>query len=227
MRMLGLSGGLGGPDETRSIRVRHRAGCGRVVAAHVKRSKNRYRGSRWGTGVARARVPVPISRNVLSEAPPAEPVAIAVPRPVDEEGLALDLLPLHESPVPAVLRVVAVVAHHEAGVGRDARHLTAVGVPAVRLTAVGERRRSGLDVGLDQAMAVDVDIVAADLDLIARRGHDALDEVPLLVLGILEHDDVAAVGAPQAGQPPFRARELGTIEELVTEDVTARDPRAH
>src|SRR5436190_1313398 len=92
MRMLGLSGGLGGPDETRSIRVRHRAGCGRVVAAHVKRSKNRYRGSWRGTGVARARVPVPISRNVPPEAPPAEPVAIAVPRPVDEEGLALDLL---------------------------------------------------------------------------------------------------------------------------------------
>src|SRR5206468_11517197 len=99
MRMLGLSGGLGGPDETRSIRVRHRAGCGRVVAAHVKRSKKRYRGSRRGTGVARARVRVPISRNVFSGAPPAEPVGNAVPRPAVEGGLALHFLPLHESPV--------------------------------------------------------------------------------------------------------------------------------
>src|SRR5437899_12278005 len=117
-------------------------------------------------GAAPAPARRPRLRDVPSEAPPAEPVAIAVPRPVDEEGLALDLLPPHESPVPAVLRVVAVVAHHEVGVGRDARHLTAVGVPAVRLTAVGERRRSGLDVGLDQALAVDVDILAWVLDTI-------------------------------------------------------------
>src|SRR5438445_609483 len=55
-------------------------------------------------GVAHAPARRPRLRDVLSEAPPAEPVAIAVPRPVDEEGLALDLLPLHESPVPAVMR---------------------------------------------------------------------------------------------------------------------------
>src|SRR2546425_10805409 len=113
-------------------------------------------------GVAHAPARRPRLRDVLSEAPPAEPVAIAVPRPVDEEGLALDLLPLHESPVPTVLRVVTVVAHHEVRIGGDSGHVTAVGVPAVRLAAVGEGRWPGLDVGLHQAMAVDEDIVAAD-----------------------------------------------------------------
>src|SRR5438445_9897978 len=107
-------------------------------------------------------------RNIVREPPPAEPVTVAIPGPVDEEGLALDLVALDEAPVAAVLRVVAVVAHHEIGVGRHDRGLAAVGVAAVGFTAayagVGELR-----VGLDERLAVDQHLVAADLHALARR----------------------------------------------------------
>src|SRR5207249_825687 len=99
-------------------------------------------------------------RNIVREPPPAEPVTVAIPGPVDEEGLALDLVALDEAPVAAVLRVVAVVAHHEIGVGRHDRGLAAVGVAAVGFTAayagVGELR-----VGLGERLAVDQHLVAA------------------------------------------------------------------
>src|SRR5439155_3761494 len=87
---------------------------------------------------------VPVLRDVAPESPPAEPVMVAVPRPVDEKRLALDLVALDEPPVAAVLGVVAVVAHDEVGIGRHGRRLAAVGVAAVaildRARAVGEFR---------------------------------------------------------------------------------------
>src|SRR5215470_11996112 len=73
----------------------------------------RYNGVQFPRGANRDGL-----RYVIRQPPPAQPVSVAVPRPVDEEGLALDLVALDEAPVAAVLRVVAVVAHHEVRVGR-------------------------------------------------------------------------------------------------------------
>src|SRR5215471_11619793 len=67
-----------------------------------------------------------VLRQVLAEAPPPEPVILPVPRPVDQERLAADLLPLDEAPVAAVLLVVAVVAHDEVRALRHHRRLAAV-----------------------------------------------------------------------------------------------------
>src|SRR3989442_8484116 len=91
-------------------------------------------------GVAHAPARRPRLRDVLSEAPPAEPVAVAVPRPVDEEGLALDLFPPHEPPVPTVLRVVAGFAHPEVGVGGGARRGTTPGITPLSPGPLGGRR---------------------------------------------------------------------------------------
>src|SRR5262249_48679863 len=66
-------------------------------------------------------------RNIVSKPPPPEPVAVAVPRPVDQERLALELVAPDEAPVTAVLGVVPVVAHDEVRVGRDLGRLAAVG----------------------------------------------------------------------------------------------------
>ena len=45
-------------------------------------------------------------------------LALRFVRPVDDERLALDVVARQEAPVAAVLRVVAVVAHHEVLIGR-------------------------------------------------------------------------------------------------------------
>src|SRR4029079_7700956 len=50
-------------------------------------------------------------------------LAFGLVRPVDHERLALDVFARQEPPVAAVLRIVAVVAHHEIVVGRH-RHRT-------------------------------------------------------------------------------------------------------
>src|SRR5439155_9178503 len=55
-----------------------------------------------------SRPPLQWSRDIAGQSPPAEPVMVAVPRPVDQERLALDLVALDETPVATVLRVVAV-----------------------------------------------------------------------------------------------------------------------
>src|SRR5262245_59510262 len=123
----------------------------------------------------------PRLRNVIREPPPAEPVPVAIPGPVDEEGLALDLVALDEAPVAAVLRVVAIVAHHEVRVGRHERGLAAVRVAAVGV-ATAHGRVGELRVGLAQRLAVDEDLVAFHLHALARRRDDPLDEVALLVL---------------------------------------------
>src|SRR5213594_1041072 len=173
-----------------------------------------------------ARVITTPLRNIVRESPPAEPVPVTVPRPVDEEGLPPDLVALDEAPVTAVLRVVAVVAHDEVGVGRHDRGLAAVGVAAVGFTAphagVGELR-----VGLDERLAVDQHLVAADLHALARRRDDALDEVALLVLRILEHDDVAPPRIAQRRQVKLGQRQLGAVEELVDQDVVADEQGLH
>src|SRR5919106_3321434 len=143
--------------------------------------------SRWPAPRGRPR---PRLRNIFPEPPPPQPVPVAVPRPVDQEGLALDLVPTDEAPVAAVLRVVPVVAHDEVRVWRHLRGLAAVGVAAVERAAVPGEQRGVLDVGLGEPLPVDVDVVAPDEDLVAWGADDALDEVTLLVLGVPEHDDV-------------------------------------
>src|SRR5215470_1558893 len=118
---------------------------------------------------------------IVREPPPPQPVSVAIPGPVDEEGLALDLVALDEAPVTAVLRVVAVVAHHEVRIGRHERGLAAVRVAAVGIAAA-HRRVGELRVRLVERLAVDQHLMAADLHALARRRDDALDEVTLLVL---------------------------------------------
>src|SRR5439155_21367737 len=69
--------------------------------------------------------------------------------------------------------------------------------------------------------------MAADLYPLARGGDDPLDEVTLLVLWIPEHDDVAAPRRADAGQAPFGQGRLGTVEELVDQDVVPDQQRVH
>src|SRR5688572_6106419 len=83
-------------------------------------------------------------------------------REVDEQRLALDVLLRHEAPVPAVLRIVAIVAHHEVHPGRHGDGL--VPHPHVELAAAAflVRRDEVMDVGLVQHRAVDVDTLVPE-----------------------------------------------------------------
>src|SRR5688572_9826131 len=111
---------------------------------------------------------------------------------VDEERLALDVLLRHESPVAAVLRIAAVVTHQEVmGPGHRHRALLHAHV-ALSAAAFLVRRNQVMDVPLVEPRAVDVDPLLAQLERVPWQADDALDEVALRLLGVLEHDDVAA-----------------------------------
>jgi hypothetical protein len=69
--------------------------------------------------------------------------------------------------------------------------------------------RLALDVRLRERGTVHVYVTAADLNLLTRKGDDALDELAALVSRVLEHDYVAT------------ARRSSAKERIVGEDVVA------
>src|SRR5712691_8829166 len=161
----------------------------------------------------------------VPQSSPAGPVALAVPRPVNQESLAADLLAPDESPVPAVLGVVPIVAHNEV---RALRHHERIAPVQIAAMARGHGRDgAGPDVGLVDEAAVEYDPVVLHLHGVAPDPDDALDEVTALVVRVLEHDDVAVVRLPQPGQVHVRERQLCAVEELVHEDVVADQQRVH
>ena len=140
---------------------------------------------------------------------------VAVPGPVDEQGLALDQFHVQRAPVAAVHTVVAVVPHHEDGLRRHhvgighavPRPVVVAGIPhVVRLVLLGPGRRTALRVGPrgDAAVvavgipqvrlvdfSVDVDHALTHGHRIAGHGHATLDVVLVPVPRVLEDDDVA------------------------------------
>ena len=80
-------------------------------------------------------------------------------------------------------------------VGDGHRTVGASQVEAPSLGVAGCPDRIGkqeVDVRLVERLAVDVDLLVLQLDRLARQADDALDEVALRVLRVLEDDDVAA-----------------------------------
>ena len=75
--------------------------------------------------------------------------------------------------------------------------------------------------GLVQLAAVDVDGLAAKLQRLAWQADDALDEVPVRLDGIFEHDDVTASDGADRQNRPFERRRRGTEDELVHQQVIA------
>src|SRR5213080_1172595 len=155
-----------------------------------------------------------------TEAIPANPAVGAVPGPVDDERLALDVGERDRPPEARVVALVAVVAHHEDGAGRHA-------VRAVVLPAAGHpaRRRKG-GVRVVPWLPVDVDLLAPHLDRLPADGDDTLDEVLRAVLRPDEDDHVAGARLVQPGQlseRDLRQRDLDprAVDELVHQDVVA------
>ncbi len=92
-------------------------------------------------------------------------------RPDHEEGPPDDVRDRDRTVDPRVVRVVAMVTHHE--------QLTFRHRDVERLVGVGRRVGLEVDVGLDQGMAVDHDLVVgvAAHDVVAGDPDDPLDEV--------------------------------------------------
>ena len=124
-------------------------------------------------------------------------VAIHIPRPVEEEGGPLHLIHPNRPPIPAVVGVIAVVAHHEiAALGNDVltiaperttqnrvvEHL----VDALLQEFIPDHQRCAPIVFKNLARgdllrrhAVDRDNPVVDIDPIPRQSNQALDKIVL------------------------------------------------
>ena len=71
--------------------------------------------------------------------------------------------------------------------------------PLAVLGVVGPQRGlDEMDVGLFDRLAVDEDLLVPYLDRLAGQADDALDEVALRLVGVLEDDDVPPLDRPLA-----------------------------
>src|SRR4051812_33008226 len=155
--------------------------------------------------------------------------ADALRRPVGEEGMTDDPLLGDRPPVAAIVALPTVVAHHKKVARRNRDGL--------RQIAQVVASRALVDVGLVQRLAVDVRVVVADVELVARKADHALDEVAVgalvgrlragvAVLGLardaalvrigarrrLEDDDVPARGVAEVGPDPVDQDALTDFE---------------
>ena len=75
------------------------------------------------------------------------------------------------------------------------------------------------DVGLVKRLAIDIDPLAPNLYLISGQPDDPFDEVPTLIVGVLEHDDVLPAWGPGANDPGIQHRNANAINEFVHQDM--------
>src|SRR5687767_13849455 len=89
-------------------------------------------------------------------------------RPVDHQRAPLDLVDGQVAPIPAVLAVVPVVAHHEEAARGDDLRTPPVAAPLAPEPGLGVggvgRRLEEVDVGLVERLSIDVDLLVADLE---------------------------------------------------------------
>src|SRR5687767_14763827 len=110
----------------------------------------------------------------------ADQPGLLAEREVDEERLALDVLLRHEAPVPAVLRIVAIVAHHEIVSRRNGDGAVLHAHVEFAAAAFFVRRDEVMDVGLVEHRAVDIDTLVTHLEKGGRRPYEShVDVVPV------------------------------------------------
>src|SRR6202158_5047224 len=168
-------------------------------------------------------------------------IFVPVPyRPVNDQRLADNIFPRHESPIAAVLAVIAVIAQNEImplrnnqlAVFHQFPHLQ----PPFAFQAEGWDVGSGKiiaehiigrfqksHVGLIQRLAVDPDLLVHHPQVVPRYPDHAFDKVLLRIHGIVKHDDVAALDLLIGHEAITQA--MPAVNKLVHQQVIADQQR--
>ena len=120
-------------------------------------------------------------------------VLLGIIRKVDHPWPPLDVVEGEETPVAAVIALVAVVAHHEEVAGRDLHGAEVVADQVVVAVVFAFLEYAVVLVQLERLchrIAVDVDLFILDLQLVPWDPHHALDQVFAWLLQRLEDYDV-------------------------------------
>src|SRR4030095_1718374 len=113
--------------------------------------------------------------------------------PIHEQGFADNFLPMHKPPIPAVIAVIAVIAHHEKTIRRHNDWAVVIAdlelfrSPRIRTV----RRRIHMDlVRLVELYAVDVYRFVSNLNCFSGKTNHAFHEWDVPVGGGFEGDDI-------------------------------------
>lgn len=153
----------------------------------------------------------------LSDSVPTDPTRLAIPRPIDDKGLALDLGEVDESPKARIEAMVAVVSHDEVGIFRNGDRAEVIPIRH------GVRRTVVLVDGVRFVLfpAVQVKFFILHLDGVSRKPHDPFDEIFRLIFREAEDDDVASMRLPDRNQCHVGKGETDSIDEFVHQDMIA------
>src|SRR5260370_42220005 len=139
--------------------------------------------------------------------------ALRIHRPVNQKRTPADGVAVHESPIPAVLTVIAVVAHGEILPGRNDdlavvdiflylrsplrnrvwRHHLASRRREGVVKGIGKYRRGVHSVWFIEALPVDEHIPVDQLQAITGEDDDPLHEMLVIGVRVLENNDVTAL----------------------------------
>ena len=165
---------------------------------------------------------------------------LALYGPVNNERLADDVFARDETPVAAIQRIVAIVAHGEVGFGRQ-HHFTVHNVIRQHVAAGIQQRQVRLAIGkiiaerigirslvnhvrLGKFFPVAVYLLVDDLDVIAGNAHYALYEGLADVHRIAEHDDIA-VARVLIRQDVLADAARPSVSQLVHQQMIANQQR--
>src|SRR5687767_1170372 len=174
-----------------------------------------------------------MSANLVKQASPAgagdDVSRLGFVGPVNDECPALYIIARQEPPIAAVLGVIAVIAHYKVMFRRNSdwtvvlARIAAECGPIAGFDFLRHRGRLFHVVGMrlvDQ-LAIDVNALVPYLDLLARQSNDPLDEIPLRILRVLEHDHFAAGDFLHGKERPFDSARIRAEYELIDEQVIA------
>ena len=147
---------------------------------------------------------------------PPYPVMTLVPRPVDDKGLAFDLVELDHSPIPAVHTVIPVIPHHKKGILRD-REGSKV-IPRLCLPLINCKIPVN-GIGFFQRLSINRHLLVVDLHHISGSSNHALDEIFTFIFRKLKDDHISSLGFAEGNQYLVREWNLDPIDELVNQDM--------
>src|SRR2546421_6685870 len=167
-------------------------------------------------------------------------VRLPVVAEIHDQWPSLDRRGVDEAPVTGIRRVVAVVPQHEIPPGRDDQRTPRV---AGRVIIAGHARATEqivplpvelrivhvvarvhtLHVALGEGLAIHAHFPAAHLHGVARDADHALDVVELGILGIGEHDHVAAPRRLEPREPGLGPGNLRAVHRFVHEQEVPRE----
>ncbi len=154
--------------------------------------------------------------NRMGNSLPPYPVMTLVPRPVNEKGLAFNLVELHKSPVPAVHAVVAVIPHDKIGVlGNGDRSKI---IPGLSLSGIDDKILMN-GIGLVQRFLIHIHLFIKDLHHIPRLPNDPFNEVLTFILRIFENDHVSSFRLAERNQDLIRKGNLDPVDKLIDQDM--------